>query len=72
MVRVQRFGEGMGDVGNVSRVRHLPNILDRFLERALVTLESQHIVRALGEDLCGDRGLAAHGVDGHQTAAQFQ
>ena len=45
---------------------------DVFPQLGLVLLDRQNIVRALFDDLARDFLLAAHGVDGHDAALDFQ
>ena len=52
------------------RRRHLAKVtgedlLDSITERRLVSLDVENVVAATSDDLSGDLGLAAHGVDGH-------
>ena len=45
---------------------------DIFVEMTLVVLNRQHIVGVPLDDRLGDLGLAAHGVDGHDTARYLE
>jgi hypothetical protein len=46
--------------------------LEAVQQRRLVPLDGQHVVGAGDHDLGGDFRLAAHGIDGHQTAGNFE
>src|SRR5258708_26123343 len=46
-------------------------VLDIGFERGLVALEGEQVIGLVGDDLVGDFDLAAHGVDGHQSALEL-
>ena len=51
---------------------HLKQVLDVSVELPLVGLHRQQVVGAAVDDLLGNLGLAAHGVDGDDAPAQLQ
>jgi hypothetical protein len=72
-----RLVQGLGGVllGRHARVRARRGQVgkrghDRAVQRGLITLEGEHIVRALLLQLGGDGRLAADGVDGDDTVLQ--
>ena len=51
---------------------HLKQVLDVSVELPLVGLHRQQVVGAAVDDLLGNLGLAAHGVNGDDAPAQLQ
>ena len=51
---------------------HLKQVLDVSVEFPLVGLHRQQVVGAAVDDLLGNLGLAAHGVNGDDAPAQLQ
>ncbi len=55
-----------------SRERIVKQVDHVLIHGSLVRFERQHILAVLLFDLPGDLGQAAHGVDAHDAARQFQ
>ncbi len=72
MSRLNGLGLLVSDPREAVRCRRGEAHLDILLQCPLIAFESQHIVAPLVEDLLGNRPLAAHGVDGHDTASDGQ
>ncbi len=51
---------------------HLEEVPDALLQRALIAFEAEHIVTALGDDLCGDGALTAHRIDGDDATCELE
>ena len=45
---------------------------DAVVQRGLIALDGQHVVGAAVDDRAGDFGLAAHGVDRHQSPGKLE
>ncbi len=62
----------IGKVLVVRPFRHIEAILDLLVQRALIALESQHVVRALFHDCLRNLLLASHRIDRDRSSVQFQ
>lgn len=52
--------------------RGVEEVFDLLVERAPVAFEAKDLVAALVDDLLGNVGLAAHGIDGHNAALELK
>ena len=82
-IHLPSIGQGAHDLKHMpamtglDRVMHLVPVPDegpfqRFVQRGLVALDRQQVVRAEGADGAGDLALGAHGIDADQTAPDRQ
>jgi hypothetical protein len=66
------LGVVVHDAGERTRACGGEDVLDLRVQRALIALETQHIVAALLNDLIGDLGPAAHRVNRHDAARELE
>lgn len=58
-------GDNLGGRGGAEVIEHVG------FEVGLISFEAEHIVGAMIDDLLSDRHLAAHGVDGDDSAVEL-
>jgi hypothetical protein len=72
MVLLDPFSPGVRHTLVAGLLRRAEEAFDRCRQTGLVVFNHQRVVGALLDDLGSDRLLAAHGVDGDDTALQQQ